>query len=690
MEELIKQYKLAKGGDENAILFLLSNMGEGKLLKENNYLRLEWLSILADLGSKDAYGKLFAPIETESDSIQLYIEPEYVTVEKKKESEAQLEKQIIADTTAWREKMMERKAEEEAQKAEEEAKRKAEEEAKKAEEEAKRKAEEEARRKEESRIAKEKERIEAEEKAKAEELALVSLIKEKCPDTIKAIVEDMIKIKGGDFLMGSPNDSLNKPHKETVGDFWISKHYINDRHMKSLMVGNDGNCSINDAQKFINRLSLLLDCHLELPPASALEYALRGGEDYTMDYSARDTYFDSRSSGTEFTGTLLGKDNLCISVDWRKLSFKKDRCANFRIYCSSNKIEEIQRRYKELEEKANEEKRKAAEEEKRRIAEEKKREEEKEESLLVNALKGNALDTFKSIILDMVPVKGGTFLMRSPEDATTRNETVGDFWISRGTIEYPSIKPLIEGLTNGSIDTIRTSIRRLSLVLDCPFDLPPATALEYALRGGRECTEECIANNKILYIDGPFEYTVHNNNDICMCIQKDGHISYSGIRNAKFRLYCSNSKIESLQNKIKLQIREAWNSLINAFLNDIETFEYESGSFIFKKKKQIRYLKHPVTNRIWNAIMLRGSLIEWEKQDTLSMNNIKKKNRDKKIPDPSQIVLIPNKLDDFLKNLNDYLKGKYVLDYLHNYKDADEQLRLSGKINLIGKYLIIK
>ena len=149
MEELIKQYKLAKGGDENAILFLLSNMGEGKLLKENNYLRLEWLSILADLGSKDAYGKLFAPIETESDSIQLYIEPEYVTVEKKKESEAQLEKQIIADTTAWREKMMERKAEEEAQKAEEEAKRKAEEEAKKAEEEAKRKAEEEAKKAEE-------------------------------------------------------------------------------------------------------------------------------------------------------------------------------------------------------------------------------------------------------------------------------------------------------------------------------------------------------------------------------------------------------------------------------------------------------------------------------------------------------------------------------------------------------------
>ena len=695
MEELIKQYKLAKDGDENAILFLLSNMGEEKLLKENNYLRLEWLTILADQRNKDADVTLFAPLEMESNSTHLYIEPEYVTKEKKIESEAQLEKQIIAETTAWRNKMMEekaeeeakRKVEEEAKKAEEEARRRAEEEAMRVEEEARQKAEEEARRKEERRIAKEKERIEAEEKAKAEELALVSVIKEKCPDTIKAIVEDMIKIKGGDFLMGSLDDSLNKPHKETVGDFWISKNYINDCQMKSFMIEDKGKCRIDSARKFVERISLILECPFDLPPASELEYGLRGGENYSMDYTKHEILNPTYSTG-EYTSTISGKKNICISFPFGRLSYYKDdsELAYFRLYCPNGKIEEIHRRYTEEKQKA--------EEEKQKVEEEKKRKEEQERELsIVNKLKDNALDIFKYSILDMTPIKGSSFLMGSEEDMTNplHNEIVGDFWISRGIIKNEYIKLLNKELWSFShIDEARNFIRRLSLVLDCPFEFPPAPALEYALRGGENYTKECVVNNKNLDIDCSMEYTVLNNNEICMCIQKDRHITYSSIRNANFRLYCSDSKIELLQNKIKLQIKEAWNSLINAFLNDIDTFEYESGSFIFKKKMHIRYLKRPVTNRIWNAIMLRDSLIEWEKQDTLSMNNIKKKDRDKNIPDPSQIVSIPNKLDDFLKNLNEYLKGKYVLDYLHNDKDVDEKLRLTGKVKLIGAYLIIK
>ena len=553
MKEIINKYRLSEAGDKNAILFLLSNMGEGKLLKENNYFRLKWLTELAGQGSNDAFATLFAAKDLESGNYPLYFEPKYLIEEKKKEAEAQFEKQIIEETTAWKRMMMEAE--------EEEAKRKAEEEKKRVEEEKKRKAEEEeAKRKAEEK----KKRVEEEKKRKAEE-----------------------------------EEAKRKAEEER-------KRVEEEKKRKA-------------------------------------EEAKRKAEE------------------------------------------------------ENKRVEEEQKRKAEEAKLKAEEENKRIEEEKKRKAEEIRIAEEKRELAIMNALKGNVLETFKSLILDMIPVKGGRFYMGSREYPNLYHitsaavetpyphyESVDDFWISRSTIKNESIKSLLKGLIDDSIFAKRTLIRCLSHVFDCSFDLPPASALEYAIRGGSDCRKDCFANNDILDIDSSSENTVYNNSDICLIIQKHGFISYSGIRCADFRLYCTDNRMELLHTTIK------WNSLVNTFLNETETFEYETGILFFKKKKQIRYLKQPVTNRIWNAIMQRGALTEWGRQDALSMKEIEKKNQDKKIPDPYKKVSGSKKLADFLKNLNDYLKGEYKLDYLHNLKEAENKLRDSGKINKSGAYLIIK
>lgn len=79
MQNIVKYYKLAKAGDKEAILYLLSNMGEGKLLKENRYLRLVWLTEVAIQGNKEAYKTLFEHKELVFDSTPLYIKPKYFT-----------------------------------------------------------------------------------------------------------------------------------------------------------------------------------------------------------------------------------------------------------------------------------------------------------------------------------------------------------------------------------------------------------------------------------------------------------------------------------------------------------------------------------------------------------------------------------------------------------------------------------
>ena len=551
MQELIEQYKRAKAGDKNAIRFLLTNMEDGKLLKADSFLQLEWLTELAEQCEENACAELLAQIEMNSDVTPSYVEPTYITEEKKKEAEVDLEKQVLTVTSLWKEKILLKKA------AEENAKRKAEVEALleevrrqedelariEAEEKAKRDAEEKAQKdaeRERKRLEREQKRLEEEARKRAEEeereLAVVSALKDKAFDTLKSIVENMIHITGGTFLMGSPGDKLNLPHKETVADFWLSKRTIRNVDMENLLFEENSCPSIDVAKKFIKRLSLILECPFDLPPASSLEYAFRGGENYTIDNIINTKLFDVVRDGMEWTSTIIGKNDIRISISSSsRLSFETFGSASFRLYCTDSKIEEIQRRYKEL----AEEKKRQAEEERRLAAEEKRRAEEE--------------------------------------------------W--------------------------------------------------------KKAQEKWLLQLKQQQL--------------------------------------------TIQQEKEAKLKEEWNALVDSFLNDVETFEYESGFLFNKKKVQVRYLRRPITYRLKNAIIQKDSLIEWEKQDSLMMQKNQKKS-DHSVPDPNWNVTNKPELNRFLNKLNEYKGSVCTFDFLHNNKDVEERLRKCGKIGTKGAYLIIK
>jgi len=551
MQELIEQYKQAKAGDKNAIRFLLTNMEDGKLLKANSFLQLEWLTELAEQCEENACAELLAQIDMNSDVTPSYVEPTYITEEKKKEAEVDLEKQVLTVISVWKEKILLKKA------AEEDAKRKAEAEALleevrrkedelariEAEEKAKRDAEDKAQKdaeRERKRLEREQKRLEEEARKRAEEeereLAIVSALKDKAFDTLKSIVENMIHITGGTFLMGSPRDNLNLPHKETVADFWLSKWTIRDVDMKNLMFEEDSCTSINVAKKFIKRLSLILECPFDLPPASSLEYAFRDGEDYTTDCIVKSKILNYYRDAREWTSTIIEKKDIRISISSSyRLSFDTAGSASFRLYCTDSRIEDIQRKYKEL----AEERKRQAEQERRLAAEEKRRAEEER----------------------------------------------------------------------------------------------------------KKAQEQWILQLK--------------------------------------------QQQQAIQQEKDAKLKEEWNAVVETFLNDVETFEYESGFMFNKKKVQVRYLRQPITYRLKNAIIQMDSLTEWKKQDSLMMQKNQKKS-DHSVPDPNWIVTNIPELNRFLNKLNEYKSRVCTFDFLHNNKDVEERLRKNGIIGTKGAYLIIK
>ena len=136
------------------------------------------------------------------------------------------------------------------------------------------------------------------------------------------------------------------------------------------------------------------------------------------------------------------------------------------------------------------------------------------------------------------------------------------------------------------------------------------------------------------------------------------------------------------------EIKQSWRTIVDEFVNDIETYEYEEGFFFNKKKKQIRFIKSPITWRVWNAIMLKDSLVEWEKQDSQAMREINKRNRDEKTPDPN--MRMPYyRLDSFLDKFNEYMEGKIVYGYLREKESLEEKLRDANKIRW-DQHLYIK
>ena len=136
----------------------------------------------------------------------------------------------------------------------------------------------------------------------------------------RGVTFNMIKIKGGTFLMGG-NPQQRRPipaelpaHRVTLSDYYIGETEVTNALWSTVMGSNPSDISIagdnlpvndvswEDCQRFITRLSSLTGLNFFLPTEAQWEYAARGG---------------GASRGYEYSGSNKAKD-----VGWYKDNHK--------------------------------------------------------------------------------------------------------------------------------------------------------------------------------------------------------------------------------------------------------------------------------------------------------------------------------------------------------------------------------
>ena len=154
-------------------------------------------------------------------------------------------------------------------------------------EETERKYAEEKRKAEEQRLAEER-KYEAERKAEEEKLAKERTF------TVGGVSFKMIRVEGGSFMMGSPDndsdayDDENPQHRVTLSDYYIGETQVTQALWKAVMGYNPSywkgdslpveNVSWDDCQKFIKQLNKKTGKSFRLPTEAEWEYAARGGK----------------------------------------------------------------------------------------------------------------------------------------------------------------------------------------------------------------------------------------------------------------------------------------------------------------------------------------------------------------------------------------------------------------------------
>lgn len=134
--------------------------------------------------------------------------------------------------------------------------------------------------------------------------------------TVNGVSFDMVKVDGGEFMMGSyEGDNDEQPvHTERVGTFYMGKTEVTQKLWTAVMGSNPSrfrgenlpveNVSWFDCQEFVERLSRLTGRIFRLPSEAEWEYASKGGSrSRNYKYSgSNDLYrvgwYNENSSGT--------------------------------------------------------------------------------------------------------------------------------------------------------------------------------------------------------------------------------------------------------------------------------------------------------------------------------------------------------------------------------------------------------
>ena len=114
------------------------------------------------------------------------------------------------------------------------------------------------------------------------------------PPVIQRLVNNMVYVEGGTFMMGATPEQgvlVNKKeetlHQVTLSGYYIGKYEITQEEWETVMGNNPSeykgsnrpveNVSWNDCQEFINKLNVMTGMKFRLPTEAEWEYAARGG-----------------------------------------------------------------------------------------------------------------------------------------------------------------------------------------------------------------------------------------------------------------------------------------------------------------------------------------------------------------------------------------------------------------------------